>query len=497
MNLIVCPSRLMAIYMLAYILQFGKNQEFHMCITGDYVIPKKLLDLAKKLNVQFIKEDEIGTIKYQELLIHSYMQFAAQKLLMSKVQFGSLTFYSDGLRNGFYGLPEIDTRLIRLVCFGLTLREDSFVRSLPFLSAKLRTEVVTFESLKRVWSLLKEPDQSIEVPKLKSSDLLIVMRHWGAPGVVYPFREDRTILGYLEEELLHVKNFGRVFVRSHPSFGNTFELSEFKAVVGRDIEVVDWDEMFIPDLLFPELTSPEAIIQLLPDPEAMFFGFDSSLNVLVGEIWPNTETIWPALSKYSRYFSLPRSTQIVSEQIEWMKRFRIERQKVSGKNIELRVDGAAISEVISSLMLIPQMRIERGFDPQLHDALAQERDWLVQVRDALTQERDALTQERDVLTQERDVLTQERDVLTQERDVLTQERDALTQERDALTKEHDVLTKEHDVLTKEHDVLTKEHDVLTKEHDVLTKEHDVILNSTIWRKTRCVRRTIEYIKTKL
>jgi hypothetical protein len=65
-----------------------------------------------------------------------------------------------------------------------------------------------------------------------------------------------------------------------------------------------------------------------------------------------------------------------------------------------------------------------------------------------------------------------------------------------ITEERDGLTAERDGLTAERDGLTAERDGLTAERDGLTAERDALINSTIWKATKPVRRVVAWIKRK-
>jgi len=312
----------------------------------------------------------------------------------------------------------LDTRLHKLIYFGFKLREESFESSMPQSLKEIENETVAFNTMEDIWHEIHEPRIGGNPFIFQQTDLLLVMRYWGMPGPSYQFVRNCNILGYLKEEISEIPRFNRLIYRSHPWFDHQIDREKLQNLVNGSVEVIMWNEMFETHQSFPEADEPESLIYRTVDSPGLFFGFDSSLNILVSKKWPSTKIVWPDQNKFSKYFDLTRSTNLVSEQIEMMKQYN-SRQRKDGV-IELNVGGHEISSVISSMALQPESRI------QILEFASE--------RDALTQERDALTQERDALTQERDALTQERDALTQERDALTQERDALTQERDALTQ---------------------------------------------------------------
>ena len=115
MNLVVCPNRQFSVYLLAYIKKFGKGRQFALLIEGACDIPLELAEVAHSLNSKFVNEIEVQSQIYEELLIHSYFKFGGQASFISKINFKTLSLYSDGMRNGFHGLAGIDTRLSKLI----------------------------------------------------------------------------------------------------------------------------------------------------------------------------------------------------------------------------------------------------------------------------------------------------------------------------------------------------------------------------------------------
>ena len=402
--------------MLGYIEQFGLGRQFQILITDNPEVPKDLKEIALGLRTVFIGPGEVKGQIFDELLIHSYFKFDLQIPFILSFEFESLSLYSDGLRNGFYGLPTIDTRLKKLIYFGFKLTEKSFESSMPQTLIGAQRETVSFTSMEIIWNKIQKSRFDRPPFEFKSTDLLLAMRYWDVSGPTYQFANNRTLLGYLKEEFLQVSQYSRLIYRAHPWFPHQIKVGELENLVGKDVEVILWEEAFGTDPVLPEAYEPESVIYSSTKSPGLFFGFDSSLNILVAEKWPTTRIIWPDSNRYSNYFNLSRSSRLVDEQINMMKEYELKSKECDP--VSLSVDGYRMSEIISATAL--QMAVNsKNFD-------------FTSERDALTQERDALTQERDALTQERDALTQERDALTQERDALTQERDALTQERDAL-----------------------------------------------------------------
>jgi hypothetical protein len=380
--------------MLAYIKQFGFGRQFKILIANGAEATHELEQLAQRLGAEFIAPEEIHLETYEELLIHSYFKFDLQISYIASIKFKYLTYYSDGLRNGLYGLPTLDARLHKLIYFGFKLREESFESCVPQSLKEVESETVTFNTIENIWHEIHESTTGSVPFFFRETDLLLVMRYWGMPGPYYQFSEDLNILDYLKEEFSELPTFNRLIFRPHPLFDHKITKHDLQILLGDQIEVVMWEEVFQVDSSLSEISEPESIIYNNKQSPGLFFGFDSSLNILVAEKWSNTRIIWPDRYKYSKYFLLHRSSEVVHEQIRMMQEFL--HYSSESEVVELDVAGYGISNIISS------MSLNLGMNSHI-DATSE--------RDALTQERDALTQERDALTQERDALTQERDAL--------------------------------------------------------------------------------------
>ena len=345
----VCPSRTFAIYLLAYVAQFGKGRRFHFAIIGNNDLPTELQKLGTTLNVEFISENEIKSHQYSELITHSYFLFSAQSDFIASVNFKILTYYSDGIRNGFYGLPKIDSRLRKLIYFVLKLRESSFELSIPNSMKDLECEVVSLDQLSKIWDALDQ-SHDVTIPHIFTpGDLLIVMRYWSMPGSHYEFRPTLSLLDYLNEELVSVEGIDRVIYRADPRFDHGIGKLELQKLFGSKIEIVMWEDLFEARPNFIELMEPESVIYAGGKGPRYFFGFDSSLNVLVGSKWTETEILWPTHFAFENYFELARSTSFVDEQVSWMKTFG---KIPSGVNdFEMTVGGFEIEQAVTKMML--------------------------------------------------------------------------------------------------------------------------------------------------
>ncbi len=382
MNLVVCPSRLFAIYLLSYVRTFGNGRKFHFVILDSSEPTKEILELAAKYNVVFISNEKKSETKYLELIIHSYSEFHNQQKYISSIDFKILTLYSDGIRNGFYGLPKIDKKLKKLIHFGLFLKETSFEMSIPSGFAELNHEVVELHHIKNTWFDLQQLSENQKGDVFNATDLVIVMRYWGLPDSIYEFKEDLSILDYLKQEISDLHCFNRVIYRSDPRFDHHIDRKDLINIFPNVSEIVFWEDMFGSYGDFSELTAPESVIFNSTDSPGYFFGFDSSLNILVGKEWEKTNIIWPQPENFRPFFKYSRSCQHVEEQTTWMKTFN----ERGSNNIlfEPNVSGHAIEQHLTEMNL-KLYELER-------DALVQERDALVQERDALVQERDALNE---------------------------------------------------------------------------------------------------------
>jgi hypothetical protein len=335
--------------MLAYVAQFGKGRRFHFLIIGNNNLPDELLLLGINLNVEFISENEIRSHHYDELLTHSYFLFSAQKDFIAGVNFKVLTYYSDGIRNGFYGLPRIDSRLKKLIYFGLKLRESSFELSIPNSMKNLEHEVVDLDQLSKIWKTLREGRDMVIPSIFTSSDLLIVMRYWGMPGSHYEFRPNVSMLDYLGDQLEYIDEVNRVIYRADPRFDHGIAKLDLEKMFANKVEIIMWEDLFGEHPDFCELVEPESVIYAVGNGPKYFVGFDSSLNVLVRNNWIDTEILWPNHSVFERYFEFPRSTAIVDEQLNWMK--AVGNNALGASVIEITVGGFPIEQAITRIVL--------------------------------------------------------------------------------------------------------------------------------------------------
>jgi hypothetical protein len=436
MKLIICPSRLFVVYLLAYLNKYQDDSEYEIHVLGSVNIPNELIDLGNSYNCRFVSEAEALCKVYEEVICHSSFQVDPFITLNSRIEYRAMTLYADGLRNGFYTNAQIDDKITKLIYFGFILRDSSFDEGISSRLRSMESRVVSMQDIGLIWKKLASKVLDTKNFQFKSGDLLLVMRYWGKEGTQYAFKESDNISTYLSEEMKFARSYSRVIIKSHPWFNTQLNELDLKLVFSEGVEVVTWEDIAPPSSDFPELVEPESVLWNSINSPDYFFGFDSTLNILVGQLHPRTHILWPTKALYSKLFDLPRSSRIVGDQVSWIQEYLL---KISEKNqldLEMEINGAAIG--ISGLNSIIDQYKKLTEINTIDFGL----------------ERDALTQQRDALTQQRDALTQQRDALTQQRDALTQQRDALTQQRDALT------------------------------------------NSTIWRFTRPLRKILNILKTK-
>jgi hypothetical protein len=394
MNLVLCQSRLFLVYLLAYIDQFGNSEQFEICLLNPTTLPESFKSKAADLNCIFVDQSEIFKRDYEELIVHSYDLFGHRHRLLNTIKHKYLTLYSDGTRNGFYPLFNDQQKLSKLIYFGFRLREDFFESNILTTVQNLQVRVVSFFSLDSMWNSLCESNSLARTDVFTNRDLLLVMRYW-ADSNSYPFAKDKSILEYLKSEFPALPEVDRIVFRAHPWGNQSYSVRDLRAITPTNMEIVMWEDLFQQDTDVSECCEPEAVLTRTLSSPGFFFGFDSSLNTLVSRLHPSTSIMWPKLERYSEFFALANSANLVTEQLNWMKEFE-SCMKLGSPPKELFVDGSAMGA-----------RISRAYLSSMENIDLQN----INLRDALTQERDALTQERDALTQERDALTQERDAL--------------------------------------------------------------------------------------
>jgi len=372
MNLIVCPSRLFAVYLLAYIDQEGVTSEFEIVIPGLEKIPTELIQIAGSLNSRFILESEMYDKRYEEVLVHSYFKFNAQQEFISKLHFNTLALFADGIRNGLYGLPSINKKVKKIVFFGFKVIDESFSRSMRQSGLNVQIKIVSWERIGSIWRMLFKLNTDSSIDNFNPNDFLLTMRYWGVDSHQYKFSAHSSVVDYMSKELSNVREFERLIFRPHPWFRNDIEKEELRVIFGPQVKIEFWDEIFKPNPDFPELSEPEAIFWNLKTSPKYFFGFDSSLNILVNQEHPSTNIIWPKEDLYSKFFERPRSTEIVREQVDLMRSIALLDLRLNEFDSGVSIDGSAMEAALTQMVF-------EGWER------------------SLTQERDALTQERDAL----------------------------------------------------------------------------------------------------
>jgi hypothetical protein len=216
------------------------------------------------------------------------------------------------------------------------------------------------------------------------------MRYWSRKSSPYQFRESKNIIEFLKDQFSNEIGFKRLVFRSHNLLERQITKHNLEDIFGKEIEIVFWEDLFPPNIDFPELAEPEAVFWNSSCSPKLFFGFDSSLCVLIGQAHPATKITWPSNKIYSNYFDQASSSILVDQNIELMQKIMDSDLKSNLNAPSFEIEGFAMKSSITKMLI---------------------ENW----NSRFTQERDALTQERDALTQERDALTQERDALLNSR----------------------------------------------------------------------------------
>ena len=193
MKLVICPSRAFAIYLLAFIEEFGKGEVFHLIISDSKILPTELIKLASKLNSKFVSQDEAQNEFYDDLIIHSYAMWSKESEIVSKFNFDTLIYFADGLRNGFYGLPSLSYKLRKLIYFGFILREKSFSLLRDRSYNELDTQVVSWHQLRTTWLQLIELSSVENMHEFTDIDIVLTMRYWSLDSALYRFKGHKTV----------------------------------------------------------------------------------------------------------------------------------------------------------------------------------------------------------------------------------------------------------------------------------------------------------------
>lgn len=150
----------------------------------------------------------------------------------------------------------------------------------------------------------------------------------------------------------------------------------------------------------------------------------------------------------------------------------------------------------------------------VRDTVMAEREIAVAERDTAVAERNTATVERDSVAAERDAIAIERNTAIAERDEITVNLSTVTAERNTAIAEHNAAMTELGMITTERDIRTSERDILAQQCKELqefqertTQEHtraraamqEQIMsykNSTSWKITAPLRKTVRFIRSK-
>jgi hypothetical protein len=359
-NLVICLSRGILFYPLAYVLEFGKGREFDFIIANEQKLPEKTLEYLRSLGVTVIDLESAKKKCYDSIFLQPYQDFHLHQKFLNNFKFKNISYYSDALRNGMYSLVGIDKRAVEFIYFGFELIEQTFVENLDASQLKIPRTVVNFESIRRIWIELgqvMELDSTSDF--LKPDDLLIVMRHWGqAP--MYPIREEEKLEDYIWNEMQKWPKSKRVIIKPHPFLEHDksiYETLKFRLQESWGSALYFWDDLFPVPNNFPELGSPEYVLWAGNQNLGNFFAFDGSLNNLVALASSSTSIQYPDPAIFGNLFENGLITNLVSEQIAWQKKFARELiNQPKPRNIVIETSGVPYEKIISKMSLLAQQK---------------------------------------------------------------------------------------------------------------------------------------------
>jgi hypothetical protein len=95
-KLVVIPSNTFAIYLIAYIKEYGSESKFDVFFDRDRNLPDYLLQEFQSLDCTIATRESLLENSYSELVIHSFASFENQLEILESVRYEKLTLYSDG-----------------------------------------------------------------------------------------------------------------------------------------------------------------------------------------------------------------------------------------------------------------------------------------------------------------------------------------------------------------------------------------------------------------
>ena len=368
-NLAICMSRVMSIYFLSWVKQFGSEKNFDLIISNGDTLPEEYKVFLEKYGIKCVDKFFAQKQNYETIVLQSYEGFGSHKQILEQYSFKKITYFSDAFRNGMFSFPKLDNRTTELVYFGFELFESAFNDNLNSGQKDIVRSIVSTECIKNTWleltKLYPRQNQGFYMDK---RDLLIAMRHWGIHPQ-YALKSDNLEF-YLEEEIENQTGLNRIIYRRHPWMASDLD-SRVKshlchvAKFSKDIELVSWEELLNENVDFPELTSPEAQFWLTDHNLGKFFGFDGSLNTIVKLRCPEVEIIYPNKEIYKKYFEYEKSINLVEEQINWQKDLSHQ---------------LSVSEELTEVKVFTSGQF---YEKLIYEIGCQERDALTQERDAL------------------------------------------------------------------------------------------------------------------
>jgi hypothetical protein len=377
-SLAICMSRAVTIYFLAWVREYGSGREFDLIVSSNQTLPNRYINLLSENGITCVETGFAQDQTYENLILQPYEGFASHENLLEKFNFKKIIYFSDCLRNGMFSFPKLDPRTSEFIYFGFELVESAFIDNLTSNQRNISRSIVSVENISSTWNELLGLYSEFESASImQQNDLLITMRHWGmAPQ--YTLLQD-NLQDYLLEEFDGYERINRVIYRGHPWVHLDFDSNINRHLsnslrFANKAEFVRWEDLFKQNIEFPELTSPEGEIWKSEHQLGLFFGFDGSLNTLVNLRCPQTEIIYPKKEIYKKYFKYEKSTNLVSEQVQWQKDLAAQMKN----SIELSKICIATSGRYYEKLIIELIR-------QGGDGLVAERDGLVAERDGLAQ----------------------------------------------------------------------------------------------------------------
>jgi hypothetical protein len=151
-NLVICTSRAITIYFLAWAREYGAGREFDLIVSNGDTLPNRYISLLAENGITCVEKNFAQDQTYESLILQPYESFDSHRNLLSMLSFKKIIYFSDCLRNGMFSFPKLDPRTSEFIYFGFELIESSFIDNLTIDQQNISRSIVSVKNIRRTWN---------------------------------------------------------------------------------------------------------------------------------------------------------------------------------------------------------------------------------------------------------------------------------------------------------------------------------------------------------